>query len=102
MNIFNPNFDQIGISSGPHKLLGHISVVDLKSDSQGEEFDQKKYQIDQKEWPENAVQVEKLFERQIINNKVSIFVTYNFTIIDQSIVTVKKVFEEEYTEPILS
>ena len=94
-NIYENNFDKIGIASGLHQTYQHCCVIDFHGKAKENEVSFDKYQIDKDEWPENAVSLQKHLEVKTENNVKTVKLTYEFVLADGTKITKLKEISED-------
>ena len=94
-NIFGSNFKKIGIASGPHKGYTHCTVMEFFGETDKQQLNFNKYEIDKEEWPENATQLQKHIESKTVNDVKTITLTYTFTLTNGEKIVKKKEFTEK-------
>ena len=93
-NIYESNFDKVGVAAGPHQTYQHCCVIDFHGKAKESEVSFDKYQIDKDEWPENAVSLQKHLEVKTENNVKTVKLTYEFVLADGSKITKVKEINE--------
>ena len=95
LNLFNSNYEKIGVSVGKHKTFQCVCVLDFWGKGKKDKLKFEKYEIDKGEWPENAVGLQKHLEAKSENGKKKILLTYTFSLSDGTTVVKTKNFEED-------
>lgn len=93
-NLFEERYNIFGLSCGYHKVYGTATVFNFMGPNSNNNDNLDRYEIDRREWPETAVQVEQNCKIETLHDRKKIYLVYDFTLENGDKVQQKKEIEE--------
>lgn len=94
-NLFDNTYERVGIASGMHKGFGHCAVFEFFGKPKKSDLSFKDYKMDEQEWPEGAVSLNKKVAVQSDGKVKTTKLTYTYTLSNGETVVKTKVIEED-------
>jgi hypothetical protein len=94
-NMFDNTYTKVGIACGYHKGFSHCAVFEFFGKPKKNDLSMKDYKMDDEEWPEGAVSLNKKVSVQSDGKIKTTTLTYTYTLSNGQTVVKTKTFEED-------